>query len=335
MPDFLVHHRYPEYTDAANPTGSDSDSFLLQSSTAWSSDAAVLRQEIADYFGPGGTNIELICTENNSDSGAQGRQSTSLVNGLYYADSLAQLMTTEFNSFVWWDLRNGTDAKGSFDADLYGWRTYGDLGLINGLSTRHPTFYAAKLMRAFIHPAGTVLRANTDFSLLSAYAAREPNGSVSVLVIHKDPTTNFNAQIAISGFDPAPVATVRFYGMPQDEAARTNAASTFQDLATNQITGVGTNFNLSFPPLSMTLLTLSPAAPEPPLLGLVSPASPGRAWTLRLQGKPGQSYLLQSTTDLVGWATVSTNTLSGTQLDMTLPSGPSIQFWRAAWTPAP
>ena len=61
-----------------------------------------------------GTNIELLVTENNSDSGPDGKQSTSLVNGLYLADSLAQLMKTEFNSFVWWDLRNGTDTSGDF-----------------------------------------------------------------------------------------------------------------------------------------------------------------------------------------------------------------------------
>ncbi|HLH54171.1 MAG TPA: hypothetical protein VKY92_11215 [Verrucomicrobiae bacterium] len=29
-PDFIVHHRYPEFTNAANPVGSDSDAFLLQ-----------------------------------------------------------------------------------------------------------------------------------------------------------------------------------------------------------------------------------------------------------------------------------------------------------------
>ena len=113
--------------------GADSDAFLLQCSTQWALDAADLRQQLTDYFGPAGTNIELVCTENNSDAGAQGRQSTSLVNGLYYADSLGQLMQTEFNAFVWWDLRNGTDTDGWFDGTLYGWRTYGDLGMVNGL----------------------------------------------------------------------------------------------------------------------------------------------------------------------------------------------------------
>ena len=29
---------------------------------------ADMRQQISDYIGPAGTNIELVCTENNSDS---------------------------------------------------------------------------------------------------------------------------------------------------------------------------------------------------------------------------------------------------------------------------
>ena len=68
----------------------------------WPGDAATLRQEIVDYFGSGGTNIEICCTENNSDSSNGGKQLSSLVNGMYKADTLAQLMQTEINSYLWW-----------------------------------------------------------------------------------------------------------------------------------------------------------------------------------------------------------------------------------------
>ncbi|MGH7971453.1 MAG: alpha-L-arabinofuranosidase, partial [Limisphaerales bacterium] len=129
-PDFGIYHRYPEYTASGQRNVSDSDPLVLQSGSGWATDASDLRKQIAGYFGSDGTNIELVCTENNSDAGAQGVQSTSLVDGLYYADSLAHVMQTEFNAFVWWDLRNGTDTGGSFDPTLYGWRTNGDLGMI-------------------------------------------------------------------------------------------------------------------------------------------------------------------------------------------------------------
>jgi hypothetical protein len=52
-PDFLVHHVYPEYK-------TDNDQTLLQASTNWAADAANLRQQVSDYFGAGGTNIELL-----------------------------------------------------------------------------------------------------------------------------------------------------------------------------------------------------------------------------------------------------------------------------------
>jgi hypothetical protein len=112
-PDFMIHHFYPEYQ-------TDNDPFLLQAATNWAGDAADLRQQISDYFGSGGENIELLCTENNADAAPQGVQSTSLVNGLYLADSMSQIMKTEFNSYLWWIFENGQDTTGDFDPSLYG-----------------------------------------------------------------------------------------------------------------------------------------------------------------------------------------------------------------------
>ena len=236
-PDFLVDHFYPE-------SGSDNDAALLQASANWASDAANLRQQITDYVGSNGTNIELLATENNSDSGPEGKQSTSLVNGLYLADSLAQLMKTEFNSFIWWDLRNGTDTSGDFSASLYGWRTNGDLGIVGNLNTLYPTFYTFKLMQHFVQAGDTVLTATSDYSLLSVYAVRRQDGSLTVLAINKDPSNTYTGQVAVAGFTPASSGTVYSYGIPQD-----NAAETIGFLAGHRQTnfsGAGTNFNYAF-----------------------------------------------------------------------------------------
>jgi len=333
-PDFAIHHVYPEYT------GQDSDPFLLQASVSWPSDAADLRQQITDYVGSGGTNIELVCTENNSNSGNQGKQSTSLVNGLYYADSLGHLMQTEFNSLVWWDLRNGTDTSGSFDATLYGWRTYGDLGMVNGATNRDPTFYAAKLMRDFISPGDTIVSATSDYLLLSAYAARRADGAVNVLVLNKDTTTNFNGQIVVNGFQASATSTVRFYGMPQDNAAQTgigspDIAQTNPIVATTFISGghATVGFSNNFAPLSMTLITFAPAAPS---LAILPPSpQPGGQILLQLTGQPGVSYVLQNSTNLTSWTSVTTNAQTGASLTFTnpVPAGSARQFWRALWEP--
>jgi hypothetical protein len=321
-PDVLVHHVYPEYL-------TDNDQTLLQAARNWAVDAADLRQQITDYFGAGGTGIELLCTENNADAGNQGRQSTSIVNGLYLADSLAQLMKTEFNSYIWWDLRNGSDTSGDFSSSLYGWRTNGDLGIIGNASTRYPTFYAFKLMHYFTRSGDTVLNATSDYSLLSSYAARKADGALALLVLNKNCAANLNAQITLTQFCPWSTATVRSYGIAQDEATRTNSTIPgAQDIATNYFTGAGTNFTATFPPYSLTLFTFAPAAPK-----VQSVAATGGQFVFQLQGQSGVPYQIQSSTNLFSWTSNATITLAGTtsNLNNTVSSG--AKFWRAAWLP--
>ena len=229
-------------------------------------------------------------TENNADSGNQGKQSTSVVNGLYLADSLAQLMKTEFNSFVWWDLRNGTDTSGDFSASLYGWRTNGDLGIVGNLNTLYPTFYTVKLMQDFVQSGDSVLTAASDYSLLSAYAVRRQDGSLTVLAINKDPSNTYTGQVAVVGFTPASSGTVYSYGIPQDNAAKTNGPISLQDVATTAFSGAGTNFNYVFGPYSATVLSLSPGPAT--LLAIPTPAA--GQFVFQLQGQSGVPYIIQN-----------------------------------------
>ena len=320
-PDFLVHHVYPQYQ-------TDNDQALLQAATNWAPDAANLRQQITDYFGVGGTNIELLCTENNNDSGPEGKQSTSIVNGLYLADSLAQLMKTEFNGFFWWDLRNGSDNTGDFSSLLYGWRTNGDFGILGGANTRYPVFYGFKLMQYFARPGDTVLNTTNDYSLLASYAARKANGALALLVINKHSTSNLNARVTITNFFPGATATVRSFGITQDEATRTNGPAAAQDITTNSFAAASTNFTTSFPPYSLTLFTFAPAAP-----GMQSLAATGGKYVFQLQGQPGVPYQIQTSTNLVAWTSNSTVTLSNTTSNVTNTVSSGAKFWRAVWLP--
>jgi alpha-L-arabinofuranosidase len=307
-PDFLVHHVYPEYT------GTESDPLLLQSAN-WASDAADLRQQLRDYLGDAGTNVELVCTENNSNSGQQGRQSTSIVNGLYLADSLGQLMKTEFNGFVWWDLRNGHDTNGSFDPALYGWRDYGDLGILSGAATKYPAYYGFKMMQHYLRPGDTVLNATSDYLLLAAYAGRRTNGNLTLLVLNKDATAHLTGQIVLSNYSPSATVLVRSFGIPQDEATRTNGSATAQDIQTN-LAAAGSLFNITFPPYSMTLFTFSPleaavVAPKFSSPGIVAVTG---GWQLSLIAPAGQRFTLLQSGDLtvpVSRWTVLTNGMFG------------------------
>ncbi|HSU53229.1 MAG TPA: hypothetical protein VLT36_04140, partial [Candidatus Dormibacteraeota bacterium] len=341
LPDFIVYHFYPQYTPSWAPYSSspDSDPLLLQVAgnpsprnwSDWASAAAELRQELTDYIGPTSSNIELTVTENNSDAGPMGRQSTSIINALYLADSTAQLMKTEFRSYVWWDLHNGQDSSGNMDPTIYGWRGYGDYGIMDGANNPYPTFYAEKVLQSFARPGDTVLKGSSDNVLLSAYATRRTNGSLTYLVINKNPAASQNAQIATMNFVPWTTATVQSYGLAQDQATETNGPPALQDIATNSAT-VASTFNYTFPPLSLTLFTFSPGSSKLTVLQ-AQPTS----ILLQLQGESGASYIIQSASNVVGsiWTPIATNLLSGTSSNITVSVAPGAtrQFYRALWVP--
>ena len=322
-PDFAIHHRYPQ------DPGGENDAGLLGSSTGWASDAANLRQMITDYVGSNGTNIELVCTENNSVSSGTGKQTTSLVNGLFMADSLAQLMQTEFNGLYWWDLRNGAETGNNNSSSLYGWRLYGNYGILDGTDF-YPTYYTAKLMQNYAQAGDTVITAASDYTLLSTYAVRRQNGSLTILTINKDPVNTLTGQVVVASFTPASGATVYSYGIPQDNAAQTSIGS--PDVAKTNLSVTGTNFNYAFPPYSATVLALSPAQAKLAALPVPPAAS---QFVFQLQGQAGVPYVIQCSTNLIAWTSVSTNTLLGSTLNITnsLDSSKPKQFWRAIWQP--
>ncbi len=340
-PDFLIYHDYPQWTASGwtyYAGSADSDPLLLQVAdnpspsnwSDWASAAADLRQQITDYIGTSGSNIELCVTENNSDSGAMGRQSTSLVNALYLADSTSALMKTEFRSYIWWDLHNGYETDGNFDPTIYGWRPNGDYGILNASNSPYPTFYAEKLLQNFARPGDSVLASSSDNLLLSAYAVRRTNGTLTLLVINKDMTNNLTAQIALTNFVPWFTASLLSYGIPQDQAAETNGPAAAQDLAGGSYPAAAANFSYTFAPLSLTLFTFAPGAATV----AVQAVQPGQVQLL-LQGQSGTPYVIQSSPDLLNWNPVATNTLTGssTSVPVPVPAGATAQFFRAVWLP--
>ena len=322
VPDFLIHHRYPE-----NP-GSESDAGLLASSTGWASDAANLRGQVTDYMGSSlGAGIELLCTENNSVSSAPGRQSVSLVNALFKMDSLAQLMQTEFNGLFWWDLWNGPETDGNLGTNLYGWRNYGDYGVMFPQTGIYPTYYTSVLMTNFVQAGDTVVNASSEWSLLSIYAVHRLDGSLTLLTINKDPTNTLTGQISVTGFTSATNATVYSYGIPQDNAVRYGEGS--PNIAQTSISFSGTTITYAFPPYSSTVMVLTP--PPTTLLPLSHSAS---QVVLQLQGEAGIAYVLESSTNLTNWTPVSTNTPVGNTINLTNSvSSVSQKYWRAKWQP--
>jgi hypothetical protein len=251
-PDYVIYHRYEQ------APGQESDAVLLQSAATWKNDAANLRQQVNDYMGPAGSAIELVCTENNSVYSNPGKQSTSLVNGLYLADSTGQILQTEFNALVWWDLRNGQLTNDNNSPSLYGWRQYGDYGIMSDRGGLYPTYYVHKLLSHFARGGEQIVEASSTNNLVSVYGALGTDGTLELLLINKDPAAESSAQIDITGFTPGPNTVVYSYGIPEDKAARTGSGS--PDVQQVSFAGASASFTYSLPSYSVTLLSLSQGA---------------------------------------------------------------------------
>ena len=251
-PDFLIYHRY------AQSPGDESDQGLLLSNSTWSTDAADLRQQLNDYLGAAvAPSVELDNTENNSVSTNPGKQTTSLVNGLFLADSICAAMNTEFNSVVWWDLRNGQETGNNNSGTLYGWRQYGDYGVVDsadpaGPADTYPTFYVERLLQHFARGGDRLVSSASDYPLLSVCAAQRTNGGLTLLVVNKSASNALNANITISGATPGSTGTLYSYGIPQDNAAEMGVGSA--DIATSPVTGLSTTFSHSFPAYSANVI---------------------------------------------------------------------------------
>nr|AHL27896.1 cellulase [uncultured bacterium] len=224
-PDMVIYHRYEQAPAALEPSRGESDAGLLQKAKTWPDDAAASaawsrlsrrhrgrkgrdrcdREQLRlfqhpphghDYLGATeGAKVEIVVTENNSVYSNTGKQTTSLVNALYLADSFANVMQTEIAALMWWDTRNGVEFNNNNSPSLYGWRNYGDYGILSspaagGPSTHYepyPTYFAVKMIAKFARPGDTIVTATSNNSLLSVFAAKSTTGNLNLLFINKGP----------------------------------------------------------------------------------------------------------------------------------------------------
>jgi hypothetical protein len=273
VPGFLSDHTYVQ------GPGSENDSFLLHAVRGSTQDPAnprdwllrgnYYRTLINQRLGAAGANVELLATEFNSVYTNPGKQSTSLVNGLFIADSLGRLLESQYSGANVWDLRNGFLTGNNNSASLYGWRQGGDYGLlgsggasatVSGVNTPYPSYFAEQLVSKIVHAGDIAVATSSNTVDRTIYAIKQASGRLSLLVINKDPVNNFTDQILVSGFQPSGQATVWQYGKTQD-TAQSQTTDGHAALANSnvQLALSGANFSFTFPSYSMTVLELMPA----------------------------------------------------------------------------
>ena len=136
----------------------------------------------------------------------------------------------------------------------------------------YPTYYTMKLLSHFARGGDTVVNATSSSTLLSIYAAKRTDGSLSLLVINKHPTNTQSASVALAGFAPGATATVYSYGIPQDDAAKPGGSG-LVDLATSNLTISGATFSATFAPYSASVISLAAGtAPTPTPVPTPTPA---------------------------------------------------------------
>jgi alpha-N-arabinofuranosidase len=249
-PDFVIYHRYPEYLQECDLT-------LFGTNSGWASDIADMRMQLNDYLGKiAGPKVQIMNTENNCDAGNPGKQLCSLVNALYMADSLGCILQTECNSYMFWDLINGQSDDGDQSPWLYGWRSYGDEGVMSPDFTQsYPTLYIEQILNDFAAPGDAVLPVTSSYPLLTTYATKRANGTVRVMAINLNPTKTIAASINLESYSPNSTATVYTYGIPQDNAAKNGLQ---QSVAISTISKVTTSTPMSFGPYSVTVVQFTP-----------------------------------------------------------------------------
>ena len=215
--------------------GPESDSFLLNDSVSdpgslfdWSTRHADYTSLLQQTLSSQASSVSVMATEFNSVYTTPGKQSTSLVNGLFIANSIGSLLDSGYQAGVVWDLRNNWDTGQNNSNLLYGWRKGGDYGQLGdpyitsppstGAYVAYPGYYALQLVSKIISAGSQVVSATSNYGDLDVYAVHESNGHLGLLVINTNPAASLTDQFSLTGFQSGASAQVWQYGETQDTA---------------------------------------------------------------------------------------------------------------------
>ena len=346
VPNYISDHSYMQ------GPGAENDSFLLNDTVSdpssiddWSTRYADYQTMLQQTLFSQASGVVVMATEFNSVYSSPGKQSTSLVNGLFVADSIGGLLDAGYSGGIVWDLRNGYDTTQNNSEALYGWRNGGDYGILgdpgfnqaptSAAYVPYPSYFAEQLASKMIEAGSQVESASSNYQDLHAYAAMEADGHLDLLVINTNPAASLADQFNLSGFQPSGAAEFWQYGEAQDTAqsqSSTGAAALASSSTTLALTG--SSFSYSFPAYSMTVIDLTPAAPavaslspsRGPTTGGTSVVIAGSSFTgataVTFGGLPASSFTVNSATQIT--AVDPANSAAGpVDVQVTAPGGTS------------
>jgi hypothetical protein len=272
--DFVIVHWYPNGTAAST---------ALSETSQLPGELAQLRQEIDQYAGPHGPDIQIALTEMNSNV-----DEDTQPDALFAADSYLTALEQGVFTVDWWDTRNGA---GTISTAPDGATDFGDYGILSSggcvgsvcepaANTPFPTYYAISMLSKVGRPGDLMVGAGTDQSLVDAHAVRQANGDMAVLVVNKDPNNSYSVNLNYAGYTPS-TATPTVYTYGDEGTSITSAAQ-------------GTSTSQTIAPYSIETIVLTPAAnqfsaiaaPGSPAVSQVGATSATVSWTAPSGGQP-------------------------------------------------
>ncbi|MBP7686296.1 MAG: hypothetical protein KA765_00205 [Thermoflexales bacterium] len=222
--DVVAVHRYPFPRSIGEPLPTIDQ--LLTSSEEWDQTIPALRQIIKEATG---ADKPIAVTEINSNwntvSGGEATPET-LANALWWGDALGRL------------IRNRTDIVAQFLLTSKSGAGGGEMGLLGTYDPR-PIYYVYPMYKRF---GSQLIQASTDATLLSIYAAKRADGTLTLMVLNRSAQAQ-TKPLQLIGFKSAGAAEV--YRLDEGHKAEQLESQTIAEGAA-----------ITLPPYSMTLFVL-------------------------------------------------------------------------------
>jgi len=159
---------------------------------------------------------------------------------------------------------------------------------------------------------------------VSTFAAvRSSDGALTLMVVNKQLIASSAITMNISNFVNTGTAHVW-------QLTSANTINHLSDVALS-----GNSLNTTVPIQSITLFVLPAATVTPPPYPVLTNANMSSSNTFSFKlanGVVGQSYVILSSTDLVNWSPVQTNTLTGSTTNFTFLVPDALRFYQVQWS---
>ncbi len=260
--DFVELHYYPQHN-------ANSDGFLLGRAV---DDFASILDELRAQMTSAGVapSVPIYVGEFNNDSGEPGKQSVSIVNGLFLGQMLGTLLNAGVPMATWWLAYGSCGERGDYSSHLYGWQHFGSRALFSdGLPNANAgcpsapriaggtPFPTGRVMALFARevPAGSSVRSVVVpamlRSLVRAFGFAERSGYA--LVLFNNTLHSVGVIARVRGAGDSFTATTAVYGKEQYDRSRDNR---WVGPVVRSLGHVGAGVPLALPPYSMTVLRL-------------------------------------------------------------------------------